>query len=59
MLKLTFYRHLDEINRVAIPKEIRNVLDLQYGDKLEISLNINNEIVIRKVRNNESRQENV
>ena len=29
-------RRIDDLGRVVIPKEIRKVLDIQYGDPLEI-----------------------
>ena len=49
MLKMKFYRHLDSISRIAIPKEIRQEIELLEGDKVEVRLNENNEIVIKKV----------
>ena len=53
MLKMKFYKHLDWLGRVAIPKDIRAVMELKEGDKVEIHLNENNEIIIRKVTENE------
>ena len=49
MLKMKFYKHLDYLGRIAIPKDIREYIELQEGDKVEIYLNENNEIIIRKV----------
>ena len=49
MLKMKFYRHLDGLDRIAIPKDIRQYIELKQGDKVEIRLNENNEIIIRKV----------
>lgn len=53
MLKMKFYKHLDWLGRVAIPKDIREHIELQEGNKVEIRLNENNEIIIRKVTENE------
>ena len=53
MLKMKFYKHLDWLGKIAIPKDIRAVMELKEGDKLEIYLNENNEIIIRKVESNE------
>ena len=49
MLKMRFYKHLDWLSRVAIPKDIRAVMDLKEGDKLEINLRQDNTILISKV----------
>ena len=49
MLKMKFYKHLDYLGRIAIPKDIREHIELQEGDKVEIYSNENNEIIIRKV----------
>lgn len=53
MLKMKFYKHLDWLGRIAIPKDIRAYMEIQEGDKVEIHLNENNEIIIRKVEENE------
>ena len=53
MLKMKFYKHLDWLGKIAIPKDIREHIRLQEGNKVEIFLNNNNEIIIRKVENNE------
>lgn len=53
MLKMKFYKHLDWLGKVVIPKEIRAVMELKEGDKVEIHLNEDNEIIIRKVNENE------
>lgn len=49
MLKMKFYKHLDWLGRVVIPKDIRAVMELREGDKLEISLRQDNTILITKV----------
>ena len=53
MLKMKFYKHLDWLGRVAIPKDIRAVMELKEGDKLEISLRQDNTILITKVTEDE------
>ena len=53
MLRMKFYRHISLSGKVVIPKDIREHIELQEGDKVEIYLNENNEIVIRKVNENE------
>lgn len=40
-------RNLDNVGRLVIPKEMRNVMGINEGDPLEI-VQINNEIVVRK-----------
>ena len=50
---MKFYRHISLSGKVVIPKDIREHIELQEGDKVEIYLNENNEIVIRKVNENE------
>jgi transcriptional pleiotropic regulator of transition state genes len=40
-------RNLDNLGRVVIPKEMRNVLGINEGDPVEIA-KVNNDIVIRK-----------
>ena len=46
---MKFYRQLDWLGKIAIPKDIREHIELQEGNKVKIYLNENNEIVIRKV----------
>lgn len=54
MLKMNFYKHLDWLCRIAIPKDIREHIELQEKkNKVEIYLNENNEIIIKKVDENE------
>lgn len=40
-------RNLDNVGRLVIPKEMRNVMGINDGDPLEI-LQVKNEIVVRK-----------
>lgn len=53
MLKMKFYKHLDWLGRVAIPKDIRAVMGLKEGDKVEICLRQDNTILITKVNEDE------
>jgi len=40
-------RNLDNVGRLVIPKEMRNILGINEGDPLEI-VKVDNEIVLRK-----------
>ena len=53
MLKMKFYKHLDWLGRVAIPKDIRAVMELKEGYKVEICLRQDNTILINKVTEDE------
>lgn len=47
-MQFSFVRRLDELGRIVIPKEIRNKLNFNFGDLLE--LNISSEsLVIKKI----------
>lgn len=48
MKKTGMIRKIDELGRVVIPKEIRNVLRLTVGMQLEIYINEKNELVLKK-----------
>lgn len=41
-------RKIDKLGRIVIPKELRDNLNLQSNDMMEIYINDNNDIVIRK-----------
>lgn len=41
-------RTIDELGRVVIPREMRNLLGLKIKDKLEIRVNGNNELILKK-----------
>ena len=43
-------RHVDDLGRVAIPKEIRRMFGIAEGDPLEIFTDSNGEIIIRKYK---------
>lgn len=47
MDKANFVRKIDELGRIVIPIELRNILDIKERDSLGISL-INNGIFIKK-----------
>jgi transcriptional pleiotropic regulator of transition state genes len=40
-------RNLDNLGRVVIPKEMRNLMSIKEGDPVEI-IKVNNEVVVRK-----------
>ncbi|NRT35549.1 AbrB/MazE/SpoVT family DNA-binding domain-containing protein [Clostridium beijerinckii] len=40
-------RKIDNVGRLVIPKEIRSVMKINYGDPMEI-IQVNNEIAVRK-----------
>ena len=41
-------RHIDDLDRIVIPKELRRILELFPRDFLEISVNENNMIILKK-----------
>ncbi len=41
-------RHIDDLDRIVIPKELRNTLNLFSKDNLEISVNENGMILLKK-----------
>lgn len=41
-------RKVDELGRIVIPKEIRKVLDIKTGSSIEININENQELVLKK-----------
>lgn len=41
-------RHVDELGRIVIPKELRRGLDIEEGDLMEISLK-GQDVILRKV----------
>lgn len=48
-MQISFVRRLDELGRIVIPKEVRNKLNFNSGDLLD--LNIGNEALIIKKNN--------
>lgn len=49
-------RHFDELGRIVIPKEMREVLDFGINDYAEIEL-INNKIVLTNPENNDKQKQ--
>ena len=43
-------RKLDHLGRVTIPKEYRDYLGWEHGDKIQILLTENNEIIVKRVK---------
>ena len=43
-------RHIDDLGRIAIPKEIRRTLKINEGDALELYTNKNGEIILKKYK---------
>lgn len=48
MKKTGVIRRIDNLGRIVIPKEIRSTLRIKNGDNLEIYVNENDDIVLRK-----------
>ncbi|GED28661.1 hypothetical protein BAG01nite_47630 [Brevibacillus agri] len=48
MKSIGIVRQVDELGRVVIPKELRDVLDVQIKDPLEIFIDTENETIILK-----------
>ncbi len=47
MKKTGIYRHVDALGRIVLPMEIRNALNIQTGDAIDISL-VGEEIVLKQ-----------
>ena len=47
-MELSIVRRIDDLGRIAIPKEIRNKLELKEGDPLEMWLDNENNLILRK-----------
>ena len=43
-------RHIDDLGRVSIPKEIRRALRLETGEQEELQTNKNGEIILKKYK---------
>ncbi len=41
-------RRFDQLGRIVVPKELRDIFNLQVNDPVEIFVNDNNEIVLKK-----------
>ena len=47
MKKTGIYRHVDALGRIVLPMEIRNTLNIQTGDAIDISL-VGDEIILKQ-----------
>ena len=47
-MRSAMVRKVDELGRVVIPKEMRRVLNIKSGSSVELDVNENNEIVLKK-----------
>ena len=43
-------RHIDELGRIVIPKEIRKTFKIKEGDSLEIFTDKDGEIILKKCK---------
>lgn len=43
-------RHIDDLGRISIPKEIRHALRLETGEQVELYTNKNGEIILKKYK---------
>ena len=43
-------RHIDDLGKVAIPKEVRRALRLETGTQVELRTNKNGEIILKKYK---------
>ena len=43
-------RHIDDLGRISIPKEIRRALRLETGEQMELFTNKNGEIILKKYK---------
>lgn len=50
-------RKLDNLNRITIPKEILDRLDIASGDELEITVDRNDNIVLTRIERNKNTSE--
>jgi AbrB family transcriptional regulator (stage V sporulation protein T) len=41
-------RRIDDLGRIVIPKEIRRTIKVSEGDAMEIFVNLENEVVLRR-----------
>lgn len=48
-MKKVIYRTLDESGRILVPKEIRNLLNLELGDIVSLQV-VENALVVSKVK---------
>ena len=51
MKDLNMVRRVDDIGRIVIPKDVRKQLNIKEGDVFELWLDKNNNIVLKKYKN--------
>lgn len=51
MKDLNKFRRVDDIGRIVIPKDVRKQLNIKEGDAFEFWLDKNNNIVLKKHKN--------
>ena len=56
MKKLTVVKKMDDIGRIVIPRDIRNSLRWMGGDEIEIILNNDNTVLLRRYQDNTAQQ---
>ena len=53
---MTVVKKMDDIGRIVIPRDLRNSLRWMGGDEIEIILNNDNTILLRRYQNNTAEQ---
>ena len=53
---MTVIKKMDDIGRIVIPRDIRNSLRWMGGDEIEIILNNDNTVLLRRYENNTASQ---
>ncbi len=53
---MTVVKKMDDIGRIVIPRDIRNTLRWMGGDEIEIILNNDNTILLRRYQDNTAQQ---
>lgn len=59
MKSIGIVRRMDDVGRIAIPKEIRNVKGFEGGTPIEIFLDDNNDIVLKRYVPSKEEQINI
>lgn len=53
---MTVVKKMDDIGRIVIPRDIRNSLRWMGGDEIEIILNNDNTVLLRRYQDNTAQQ---
>lgn len=48
MIKSKYFKRIDNLGRLVIPKKIRDELNINTGDCIEMSVNHKNHIILKK-----------